>query len=146
MPNATIIPLKSWQDPQGDIVLLYAERECSIFFPCWLSQGEPADFIGQLSFEHASAVRSFSREFLPYQLPEHSHHSYILAVPESDMVREHLAYRQHYYPQWPGTRRTHYVVVGHDIYHEILATGYTETTISRQEISDERLYRLLGAV
>lgn len=145
MPDATVIALKSWQDPQGDVVLLYAERECSVFFPCWLSSGEPADFIGHLSFEHVSAVRSFGREFLPYRLPEHSPHSYILTVSESDMVREHVAYRQQHYPQWPGPRPTHYVVVGHDIYHEILATGWTESTILRQEISDERLYRLLGA-
>src|SRR5437588_8424600 len=101
MTEATVIPLKNWQDPQGDVVLLYAERECSVFFSCWLSPGEPADYIGQLSFEHASAVRSFGREFLPYRLPKHSHHSYILTVPDSDMVREYVAYRKQHYPRSP---------------------------------------------
>ncbi len=146
MTDATVIPLKSWQDPQGDVVLLYSERECSVFFPCWLEAGQSADFIGHLAFEHASAVRSFGREFLPYRLPKHSHHSYILTVPDSDMVREHVAYRQSHYPQWPSLPvPTHFVVVGDDIYHEILATSYTESTIPKQEISDGRLFRLIGA-
>jgi hypothetical protein len=147
MTEATVIPLKSWQDPQGDVVLLYSERECSIFFPCWLSSGKPADYIGHLSFEHASAVRSFGREFLPYRLPEHRHRSYILAVPDSDMVREYAAYRRQQYRQFPPRPAPkQFVVVGHDIYHEILAAGFTESTIPRQEISDERLFRLVGAV
>jgi hypothetical protein len=147
MTDATVIPLKSWQDPQGDVVLLYAERECSVFFPCWLSSGEPADYIGHLSFEQASAVRSFEREFLPYRLPVHAHHSYILTIPDSDIVREYAAYRRQHYPQFPTRPSpTHFVVVGHDIYHEILATGYTESTIPREEISDERLFKLVGAV
>jgi len=146
MIDATVIPLKSWQDPVSDVVLLYSERECSVFFPCRLESGEPADYIGHLAFEHASAVRSFGREFLPYRLPKHGRHSYILTVPDSDMVREHVAYRQSHYPQWPSLPTpTHYVVVGHDIYHEVLATSYTESTIPKQEISDGRLFRLIGS-
>ncbi len=145
MADATIIPLKNWQDPQGDVVLVYAEGECSVFFPCWTAAGERADFVGHLSFEGASAVRSFDREFLPYRLPEHQHHSYILVVSYSDLAREHVAYRNQHYPHSPiQIHLTHYVIIGHDIYHEILATAYTESTIQRHLVSDERLARLLG--
>jgi hypothetical protein len=142
--EAVVIPLKCWQDPQGDIVQLYSEYECSIFFGCWNASSEPADYICRLSFEHAAAVRSFGREFIPYRIPDHSHHSYILRVPDSDMQRDHVAYRQRHYPQWPcnPTEHTHFVVVGHDIYHEVLATGFTETTIPASELTDERLLRL----
>ena len=132
MIDAIVIPLKSWQDPQGDVVLLHSERECSVFFPCWLESAEPADYIGHLAFEHASAVRSFHREFLPYRLPKHHHHSYILTVPDSDIVREHVAYRQTHYPRSPSLPvPTHFVIVGHGIFHE-------------QEISDGRLFGLIG--
>lgn len=142
--EATIIPLKSWQDPQGDIVLIYSEHECSIFFGCWVSSGEPADYICQLSFERAAAVRSFDREFIPYRLPEHTFHSYILRVPDSDLQREHIAYRRQHYPHFPydPTEHSHFVVTGHDIYHEILATGFSETTIPASELTDERLLAL----
>ena len=144
MTRANVIALKSWKDPQGDVVLVYSERECSVFFPCWLENREPADYIGYLSFEHASAVRSFDREFLPYRLAEHNQHSYILTIPDSDMVREHVAYRKSAYPQWPSRPTpTHFVVVGADVYHEILAASYTESIIPKQEVSDERLFRLL---
>ena len=137
--DAAVIPLSCWQDPQGDLVLIYSERECSVFFGCWVSSGEPADYICRLSFERAAAVRSYRREFIPYQLPDHTGHSYILRVPDSDWQREHIAYRRQRYPHSPDQPRQHFVVVGHDIYHEVLAVDFAEATIPAAELTDERL-------
>jgi len=146
MTDAVIIPLDSWQDPQGDVVLIYSEYECSVYLACWKAAGVPADYIGHLSFEHASGVRSFAREYLPYRVPAHSHHSYILRIPDSELVREHIAYRQRHYPNFPSrlSDPNHYVVMGHDIYHEILARHFTASTIPTQDVKDPRLLRLIA--
>ena len=143
--DTLVLPLPFWQDPQGDVVLIYSEAECSVYLSCWFSSGEPVDFIEHLSFEHASAARCFSREFLPYRIPTHTGHSYILQIPDSEFVREHLAYRQRHYPQFPGKEKRHFVVVGHDIYHEILATEFRAQTIPHREVRDVRLLKLVVA-
>ena len=142
--EATAIPIKSWQDPQGDIVLIYSEHECSIFFGCWVASGEPADYICRLSFQRAAAVRSFPREFLPYRFPLDAPGPCILRIPDSDLLRELVVYRQRHYPQSPfdPSQHSHFVIHGHDIYHEILATGFSETTIPASELTDERLLAL----
>ena len=126
MTDAIVIPLEFWQDPQGDVILIYSEHECS-------------------SFEHASVVRSFTREFLPYRLPRHDHRSYILRIPESELIREHVAYRQQRYPHMPTLPTpNHYAVVGHDIYHEILANSLVAGTIPNPNVIDPRLRRLIA--
>jgi len=130
MMEANIIPLEFWKDPQSDVILVYGERECSVYFRRWSSAGVPADYIGELSFEGASAVRSFDREFIPYQTKRHEK-SYILQVPDSDLARNRVEYRKRHYPQYLISGKTHFVVVGHDIYHEILATKFTAATINR---------------
>jgi len=142
MAQVNVIPLEFWKDPQGDIILIFSERECSVYFGCWSAAGEPADFIGHLSFQGASAVRSFRREHLAYRVPNREHRSYILSVTDSDFVREHIAYRQRHYPGDARTR-IHYVVVGHDIYHEILAASFTAAKIPKEEITADRLRRLI---
>ena len=144
MTEATAIPIKSWPDPQGDIVLIYSEQECSIFFSCWIASGEPADYICRLSFLRAAAVRSFPREFLPYRHPQDAPVPCILRIPDSDMLRAFVAYRQQHYPQSPfdPSQHSHFVVPGHDIYHEILATSFSETTMPASELTDERLLSL----
>lgn len=144
--NAIVIPLEIWQDPQGDIVLIYSERECSIYFGCWIRAGEPADFIAQLSFQGAAICRSFTREFLPYQIQPGKHHSFVLRVPNSDLIEEHARYRREHYPkERPRPELRHYVVVGHDIYHEILARDFKVTTIPKKNLSDPRLINLILA-
>jgi len=37
----------------------------------------------------------------------------------------------------------HFVVMGHDIYHEILAVGFTASTIPAKTIQDPRLLELI---
>ena len=55
MISADIVQLQFWQDPQSDVILIYGECECSVYFRCCKSAGIPADYIGHLSFEGASA-------------------------------------------------------------------------------------------
>lgn len=145
MKNAIPTALDFWQDPQSDIILIYSENECSVSFRCWSDAGVPADFIGQLTFSGAAAVRSFHREFVPYQTAEHGLKSYILKVIDSDLTREHVEYRNLHYPNSPITEKTHFVVVGHDIYHEVLASSFVSTTISNAAVDDPRLLKLISA-
>lgn len=146
--NATIdavaIPLEFWQDPQGDVILVYSEHECSVYFACWMTAGVPAAFIGHLSFVHACGVRSFRREFSPYQVSNPGK-SEILRVADSELVREHMAYRQRHYSHLPprSVVPNHYVVRGHDICHEILADGFTCNRIPNHDVTDLRLVRLI---
>ena len=120
-------------------MLIYSERECSVYFGCWVGSGEPADYICRLSFERAAAVRSYGREFIPYRVLTSGARSYILRVTDSDFLREHVAYRQQHYPQFARPSLQHFVMVGHDIYHEVLAPSFTEATIPAAELADERL-------
>ena len=147
MPQVKVIPLEFWQDPQGDIILVFSEYECSVYFGCWSASGIPADFIGCLSFQKASTARSFKREFLPCPVPKNQSSSYILTVLDSEFAREHDAYRKRHYPNGrkDAHERTHYVVVGHDIYHEILATNSTAAKIPIREIEEKRLRKLADA-
>jgi hypothetical protein len=147
MPLATCIALPFWQDPQGDIVLVYSENECSIYFNCWFASGESADFIAHISFDRASAVRSYRREFLPYKIPSQSGSSYILSVTDSDLVRDNNVYRRQHYPHFhnKSSELQHFVVCGHDIYHEVLASSFTTRTIPNNEITHASLLRLIAA-
>jgi hypothetical protein len=145
MINADIVPLEFWQDPQSDVILIYGEWECSDYFRCWESAGVPANYIGHLSFDGTSAVRSFPREFTPYRPTEQGHRSYILRVQDSDLGRDYIDYRKLHYPQSHIKEKTHYVVLGHDIYHEILATTFTAATILKNQITDAKLLNLIAA-
>ncbi len=144
MLDVNIVALEFWQDPQSDVILIYGEWECSVYFRCWSSAGIPADYIGHLSFDGAQAVRSFPREFLPYQIRQ-SGRSYILQVEDSDLARNYVDYRKLHYPQYPLQKTTHYVVAGHDIYHEILATSFTAARIPKIQVTDARLLSLIAA-
>jgi hypothetical protein len=48
MINAQVVPLEFCRDPQSDVILIYGERECSVYFRCWASAGIPAEYIGHL--------------------------------------------------------------------------------------------------
>jgi len=143
MTNVSAIPLEFWQDPQGDVLLLRGEHECSVYFACWSAPAEPADFIGHLSFAGASAVHSYTREFSPYHLAEYHHRSFILQVAESRLLQENIDYQGLHYPKSPRIQMKHFVVMGHDIYHEILAVGFTASTIPAKTIQDPRLLELI---
>lgn len=147
------IPLRYWPDPQGDSVLVYSERECSVYRGCWTDAGDPADFIARLDFGHVGAVRSFPREFHPYMAkrdpaapPEVSGHvGFVLAVSDSDFLREHLEYRKRVYPTSPpDSGMRHFVIAGHDFFHEILADGFSETMVPGVDLKEPRLRALLA--
>jgi hypothetical protein len=147
MKDALVIPLEFWQDPVNDVILIYSERQCSVYFACWEAAGVPADFIGHVSFEHASDVHSARREHPPYRIPEHGYHSFILEVPDSDFVRQYVTFRNLRSPlsRISTSDRHHYVVIGHDIYHEIVAASFTTRTIPNKEVTDTTLRALITA-
>jgi hypothetical protein len=37
--HANEIRLAAWRDPQGEVLLVYSEAECSIYFGCWTAAG-----------------------------------------------------------------------------------------------------------
>lgn len=138
--------LTYWQDPQGDVLLFYSERECNIYFGCWVSAGEPADYACKLKFYNTKAIRSYPREFLPYQKKNNNrYHSEIHLVENSDMLEEYRQYRKKNYPNDKRSTEnlSHFVIVGHDIYHEILAEKYEEQKIMINETTDARIRKLI---
>lgn len=129
------ITLEAWQDPQGDVVLKYSRQECIIFFGCWISSAEPADYIGELTFEQAWAVRGVCTEYMPYRIKGKMPHSCIFEIQTSIWLDEASEQRVKSYPNWrKWDRRTyhHYVVDGHDNYYEILASGFSEGRVPRK--------------
>jgi len=143
--DVAIIPLQHWPNPQGDVLLSYSERVCSLHYACWVAPGDPADFVCRLSFSGATLVRAFGREYIPYRVPEHTCRGYLLHIRDSDFATEHAAYRRRHYPHFPpdSTARSHYVFQGHDLYYEFFASSFTEAMIPQSAITDERLLELI---
>src|SRR5689334_18467740 len=126
---AVPISLQVWQDPQGDVVLKYSRSECSISFGCWMNTGEPADYICELVFDQAWAVRGYRSEYLPYQLKQGLSQSNIYEVENSNWLQQASEQRARSYPNWRNWDKKvyhHYVVQGHENYYELLAGGFTE--------------------
>jgi hypothetical protein len=146
MKVAEIVPLEFWQDPVEDVILVFSERQCSVYCACWSAAGEPADFVGHLEFEDASDVRCSRRDYPPYQIQNDTDEcSYILKVSDSDFVREYITRRNLRLPEAPlrFSDRHHFVVMGHDVYHEIVAASFTATTIPKSELKDPILRALI---
>jgi hypothetical protein len=146
MIKAESIPLEVWQDPQSDLILIFSLSECSVYFLCWESRGMLADYLGHLSFQGASLVRSFCRESSPYQAVER-HRSNVLRVRDSDLARDCVEYQKSHYPHMPletKSLKPLFVVTGHDIYHEILADSFTVTKIPCNHVTDPRLLNLIA--
>ena len=136
---AVAIPLKAWQDPQGNVVLRYSREECLIYFGCWTEAGEPADYLGQLSFDHAWAVRGMRLEWHSYKIKEHKFHSSILAIENSRWLQQVTEQRLKNYPRWKtwDTRQyLHYVVSGHDNFYEIIATAFEEKIVPENDAGE----------
>src|SRR5262245_53014372 len=137
--SAKQIPLGSWQDPQGDVVLVYSLSECSVFFACWEEAGMPAGYVCHLLFRDAEATRSFPREYIPYEIESLAYKSYVLEIVDSpwlqEQQREHKRLQETVYRHSPGRPfdARHFVVTGHDIYHEVLAASFEESRLHRTE-------------
>jgi hypothetical protein len=139
----TPIPLKVWQDPQGDVVLHHSRDKCAVSFACWEAAGEPADYICQLKFDNAWAVRGVSSEFLPYEYEAH-HRSCIYEVVDSKWLAQESELRGQSYPEWRASDRKeyhHYVVSGHDNFVEVIAASFEEQIVPRSDAGE--LVRLI---
>ena len=86
---------------------------------------------------------------MPYEIGAGGSRSDIYEIEDSPWVAEQAAhahrmseevYRR---PLAPFAAR-HFVVKGHDIYHEILADGFQEARIERATMTNKRLLALLG--
>src|SRR6185312_16667593 len=113
---ATAVPLELWKDPQGDIILVYSERECSIYFGCWEEPGNPADYICRLKFQRALGVRSYPHEYHPFSLVGQKTCSDIYEVTDSKWHAERAAYWQHLTDRFYDKRRRpfsakHFVII-----------------------------------
>ena len=139
MQLAVPIPLKVWQDPQGDVVLHHSRECCTVSFACWDAAGEPADHICQLNFHHAWVVRGVNSEYLPYEGPEHHQHSCIYEIEDSVWLKQESEERGKTYPEWrewDSRLYHHYVVRGHDNYVEVIASSFEEGVVSRSEAGE----------
>ncbi len=129
---AKAIKLQRWQSPVEDVLLLFSERICIVYFFVRDDSGNGIDesCIGKLEFHGAHAVRSSRTEVLPYYDHDHVYHSSILEVFDSKWREEALAgvYSEKLAASILKTLR-HFIVAGHDIYHEIAAESYVEQYI-----------------
>jgi hypothetical protein len=141
---AVAIPLKAWQDPQGDVVLHHSRGDCIVYFGCWKEAGVPADYLCKLTFNRGWAVRGYCFDYHPYEVKEHRYHSNIYEVENSRWLKQAGEQRADYYPgrrDRDSTTYHHYLVHGHDNFYEILAAGFTESVVQRGEAGD--LVRLI---
>ena len=72
---AEAIPLKSWQDPQGNPLIIFSKNIRTVYFGCWTDAGIPADYICKITFNSAWASRFYEIEYLPYEIKEFNHSS-----------------------------------------------------------------------
>lgn len=124
---AVAVPLPIWQDPQGSLLLHVASDQAEVEFPCWTDAAEEADFTGAIVFEGVWATRTVGTEFSPFQVEPHNFHSSILRVEESAWIEELAAARKATYTDWPradAANYSHYVVVGHSEYVEVVARSW----------------------
>ncbi len=128
---AVAIPLKVWQDPQSNPLLIFSGSICVVYISCWDDDGVPADYICKITFNSGWASRFYGIEYLPYEIKEF-HCSSIYEVKDSKWLKESSERRLQYYPQWKTwDKKTyhHFVVSGHDDYVEIIAESFTEEII-----------------
>ena len=141
-PFAKAIGLQEWQDPVDDVVAVFSERSCDVYF--FIRESEK---IGKLSFEAAWAFRSVKTECAPYMDRESTLHSYVLEVFNSPWPSE---IEFGFYTESSKARlhseAKHFLVQGHDIYHEVLCRGYTEKYLMKSDGEYSYARRLLGAV
>jgi hypothetical protein len=137
--TAIQIPLNVWQDPQGDVVARYSLEECHIYFGCWEAAGRPAKYCCELTFHDACAVRGVRLGGAPYKINPPYLRSSILMVEASQWLQEVIALQLEYYPESKSRDRSeylHYAVSGHDIYYDIIATGFDERIVPEAEAGE----------
>lgn len=125
------------------MLLNHSRDECVVSFACWEAAGDPADYICQLKFNNAWAVRGVRSEFLPYEYEGHQR-SCIYEVVDSKWLEQESELRSQSYPEWrswDSKQYHHYVVDGHDNFVEVIAVGFEEQIVPRSEAGE--LIRLI---
>jgi len=143
---AKAIRLRRWQSPVADVLLIFSEEICSVYF-CIQNDSDghlDPSSIGRLQFSSAHAVRSCRTEVLPYYDRENSYHSCILEVFESPWLPHALSgiYSEDLRASRLKKMR-HFIVAGHDIYHELAAEAYEEQYIGADAADFELASRCL---
>lgn len=126
---AKAIELKEWQNHVEDVASIFSERKCNVYFYV-----RDSNIIGKLSFEGAWAFRSVRTEVDPYVDSECDFSSYILEVFNSSWPSEiEFGFYTKFSKMNLHNESKHYLVKGHDIYHEILCQKYNETYINEND-------------
>lgn len=135
--KAIEIPLEVWQDPQGDVILNVSERECIVYFGCWNEDSSPADYIGKITFNGCWSTNFTHAEYIEFE-HEHSHHSYILSVIDSQWLKTLVMKHKRLYPNSNKEQigYKHYVVRGHDVYAEVIALDFSLEKLNREQAGE----------
>jgi hypothetical protein len=135
---AITIPLKVWQDPQSNPLLIFSESIRVVYIGCWIEAGVPADYVCKIAFKAGWASRFYAIEHLPYEIKEF-HRSSVYEVKDSSWVKESSKRRLECYPEWKtwdNTTYRHFIIGGHDNYIEIIAEDFTEEIISIEKVRE----------
>jgi hypothetical protein len=136
---AKAIELEQWQDPVEDVAAVFSEEVCNVYFFV-----RDSELIGKLSFDRATAFRSVRTEVAPHMDSESKFSSYILEVFHSprpgdiefgfytEQAREFLR------------KKRHFLVKGHDIYHEVLCLDFSESYLSKEDDEYSYAQKVLG--
>ncbi|KRE70877.1 hypothetical protein [Paenibacillus sp. Soil750] len=135
--KAIQIPLEVWQDPQGDVILNVSENECNVYFGCWNDDSTPADYIAKIIFNGCWSTNYTNAEYIEYDY-ELLHHSYILKVIDSQLLKGMLAKHKRLYPtsKTKNDDYNHYVVAGHDVYIEVIALDFCLVRLNREQAGE----------
>jgi hypothetical protein len=138
-PFARAIPLQQWQDHVENIAVVFSDAACSIYFFV-----RDSELIGKLSFDCAVACRSVCTEVAPYEARESSLSSYILEICHSPWPAE---IEFGFYTEQARVRNSekrHFLVKGHDVYHEVLCREFSELYLSTQDSEYSFAQKVLG--
>lgn len=139
-PSARAIALSQWQDPVNDVAVVFSEGTCCVYFFV-----RDSELLGKLSFDGVWAIRGVRTEIAPYMDRESHLGSHILEVFDSLWPSE---IECGFYGEQSKKRlhkeSRHFLVKGHDIYHEILCTDYSEQYLSKTDEEYPFALRVLG--
>ncbi len=108
-------------------------------FGCWNEDSTPADYIGQITFNNCWTTNFTHAEFIEY-VYGHTHHSYILSVLDSHWLNSLVMKNKRLYPNSileSGYKDyKHIVVIGHDVYVEVIAKDFTLKKLNREQAGE----------
>lgn len=126
----TPIALDVWKDPQNYIITQNVRDEAWIYFRCWETAGEEAEYIGCLHFVGVWYMDSnrFSNSRGYPNVMETDLRSYYLVIDNSSLLKALANQRSKHDLGWENydhRRYKHYVVDSHDFYINIVASRVT---------------------